>query len=119
MHELAVTQNILSIATRHAQQAQASKVTDLYLVIGDLSSIVDDSVQFYWDFITEGTICAGSKLHFKRIPAKARCEKCDHIFEMKQLIPCPNCGSARFKITEGEEFFVESISVERNNDHVQ
>jgi len=46
MHELAVTENILSIASKHAQESGATRVTAINLVIGQLSSIVDDSVQF-------------------------------------------------------------------------
>jgi len=38
------------------KKANASKVTGINLVIGQLSSIVDDSIQFYWDTISEGTI---------------------------------------------------------------
>lgn len=111
MHELSVTESILNICSRYAEQVDATAVTDVYLVIGELSSIIDDSVQFYWDFITKNSLCENSILHFKRIPAKARCLKCDTVFEMKELIPCPNCKSARFKIIEGEEFFVDSIKV--------
>ncbi|MCA9957781.1 MAG: hydrogenase maturation nickel metallochaperone HypA, partial [Anaerolineales bacterium] len=51
MHELPITENILKIANEHATQSGAARVTDLYLVIGQLSSIVDDSIQFYWDII--------------------------------------------------------------------
>ena len=56
MHELSVTESLLEIALRHAQQAGATRVTGLHLVIGQLSSIVDDSVQFYWDFVSKDTI---------------------------------------------------------------
>ena len=77
MHELAVTESILNIAVQHASQAGAVRVTDLHLVIGQLSSIVDDSVQFYWDMISEGTICAGAELHFERRPATLKCLDCD------------------------------------------
>ena len=111
MHELSVTESILSICNRYAEQVEATAVTDVYLVIGELSSIIDDSVQFYWDFITKNSLCENSTLHFSRIPAKAKCSKCGTIFEMTELTPCPNCKSARFKITEGEEFFVDSIKV--------
>jgi hydrogenase nickel incorporation protein HypA/HybF len=51
MHELAVTENILNIAVQHGTQANAVRVTSLQLVIGQLSSIVDDSVRFYWDAV--------------------------------------------------------------------
>jgi Zn finger protein HypA/HybF involved in hydrogenase expression len=71
MHELAVTESILEIALRHGQPAQARKITDLYLVIGQLSSIVDDSVQFYWDFISKNTPAEGAS--FSRIPAEFCC----------------------------------------------
>jgi hydrogenase nickel incorporation protein HypA/HybF len=44
MHELSVSESVLKIACDHAKKAHATAVTDIYLVIGRLSSIVDDSV---------------------------------------------------------------------------
>ena len=115
MHELAVTESILRIAEKHAIQAEAKKVTDILLVIGNLSSIVDESVMFYWEFISKDTICEGSVIHFKRLPAKMLCLACNHMFELSgELIPCPNCNSFQIKIESGEEFFLESIEIERD-----
>lgn len=65
MHELSVTENILEIAIRHAERADARQIKDLYLVIGDLSSIIDDLVQFYWEILTKNTIAEKSILHLK------------------------------------------------------
>ncbi len=114
MHELAVTESILSIADRHAKEAQASRVTDIYIVIGQLSSIVDDSVQFYWDIISEGTICAKAQLHFQRIPAKMLCMDCSHSYTLEgELSLCPQCNSARVQVTSGEEFWLDSIEIEK------
>ena len=114
MHELSVTESILEIAIRHAQAQKAKKITGLYLVIGQWSSVVDDSVQFYWDMVSEDTICSGAKLHFTRIPAEFLCNDCHKTFNMdQQLAPCPHCGSMRVKITAGEEFFLASIEIER------
>ena len=115
MHELAVTESILNIAVRHAEQVQAKRVTDLYLVIGRLSSIVDDSVQFYWDMLTEGTLCEGSKLHFQRVPAQMRCLDCGNEYTLDgELIPCPACGSVKVKVASGDQFFLDSIEVEKD-----
>src|SRR5512139_2335062 len=117
MHELAVTESILNIATRHATQANAVRVTDVHLVIGQLSSIVDESVQFYWDMIGEGTICAGAKLHFERKPATFKCLDCEQTFSLTgELTDCPNCHSAHLKVITGEEFYVESIEIEAISD---
>ena len=116
MHELAITESVLDIALRHGQQANAKRVTDLYLVIGQLSSIVDDSVQFYWDIVSRDTICGGAKLHFERIPAQFLCLDCQHAYEFQQeLSACPNCDSIRVRVTAGEEFQLQSIEIEEND----
>ena len=114
MHELSITQSILEIALRHGKQAQATKITDLHLVIGQLSSVVDDSVQFYWDMIAEGTLAEGAKLHFKRIPARLECQDCGqpYTLESNQLEGCPACESAKVKVVAGKEFQLESIEIE-------
>lgn len=117
MHELSITENILEIAVRHGQQAQAVRVTALNLVIGQLSSIVDDSVQFYWDIISRGTICEGAVLHFERVPAQLLCLDCGHRYGFThELSACPLCDSARIKVTAGEEFQLQSIEVETDKE---
>ncbi len=113
MHELAITEQIAEIAIRHGEKNSAQEVTDLYLVIGELSTVIDDSVQFYWDLITEQTICEGAKLHFKRIPAKFRCLDCEKDYQLSkgELTPCPHCESTRMEILQGKEFHLESINI--------
>jgi len=114
MHELAVTESILNIAIEHAKQANASRVTDVNIVLGNLSTIVDDSVQFYWDIISEGTMCAGSALHFERRPAKLACLACGNRYTLEgELELCPQCGSAQVKVISGEEFWLDSIEIEK------
>jgi hydrogenase nickel incorporation protein HypA/HybF len=113
MHELSVTESILNITLRHAQAAGAKRVTDLHLVIGRLATIVDDSVQFYWDIISKGTPAEGSLLHFERIPGEMTCQSCGHTFRPTgETFDCPACASPRVRISKGEEFQVDSIDVE-------
>jgi hydrogenase nickel incorporation protein HypA/HybF len=114
MHELSVTESVLEIACKHAEQAQATRVTDIHLVIGRLSSIVDDSVAFYWDIISKDTLCENAQLHFKRLPAELVCLDCDHKYQLEdELMPCPNCGSPRIRVLSGDEFNLESIEIQR------
>src|SRR5512137_2133135 len=113
MHELSVTESILEIALRHAKEANARKITNLYLVIGQLASIVDHSVQFYWDIISKDTIAEGATLHFKRLPAKLVCLECREQFSpVSTAFGCPNCQSERVKVVAGDEFYMEAIDVE-------
>jgi hydrogenase nickel incorporation protein HypA/HybF len=114
VHELSVTESILNIATEAAKRENARKVTDIYLVLGKFSSIVDDSVQFYWDAISMQTICEGAQLHFERIPARLTCLDCTTTYTLTdELIPCPECGSSRVKVLSGDEFRVDSIEIEK------
>ena len=113
MHELSVTQSILEIALRHAEQAGAKRITRLNLVVGELSGIIDDSVQFYWDMVAKDTIAEGAKLHFERVPASLCCLNCEHTFPMNGPdYRCPECGEDRVVAAAGKEFRLDSIEVE-------
>jgi hydrogenase nickel incorporation protein HypA/HybF len=113
MHELAVTESILEIALRHAREQKAKRITDLHLVIGQWTSIVDDSVQFYWDIISDGTIAKGATLHFRRVKTLLSCQDCGQEYEpVTDDLACPNCGSTNVKVKTGEEFYLEAIDVE-------
>jgi hydrogenase nickel incorporation protein HypA/HybF len=113
MHELAVTESILEIALRHAREAGAGRIVDVRLVIGQWSSIVDDSVQFYWDIVSQGTPAEGARLHFRRVPIQLECLACRHPYAPAgDDLACPVCGDSRFKVIAGEEFYLEAIDVE-------
>lgn len=113
MHELAVTENLLEIALGHGRKAGAKKITALHLVIGPLSSIVDESVQFYWDIVAKETMAEGAKLHFNRTQCKLFCFDCNQEFSFnRENFYCPYCGSIKVKIISGDEFYLESIDIE-------
>ena len=113
MHELSVTESILEIVLKHAQDADAHQVTHIYLVIGQLASIVDDLVQFYWEMIARDSIAEHASLHFRRIPAEYQCLSCGQKFSPDgDHGLCPECESAQIKIIAGEEFYIEAIDIE-------
>ncbi len=113
MHELAVTESIMQVAVENAEKAGATRITRINLVLGDLSSIVDDSVQFYFDFLSKGTIAEGAKLDFSRVPARLRCRKCGQEFEMREMDwTCPHCGALGGDVIAGKEFYLDTLEVE-------
>lgn len=113
MHELSVTQSLLEIALRHAQQSDARRILSLNIVIGQFATIVDDSVQFYWDLIAQDTMAEGACLNFRRVPAELLCQECAQRYTPgPDELSCPACHSDNVKIVSGKEFFLESIDVE-------
>lgn len=114
MHELSITENILEIALNHAEEANASSISNIHLVIGQLSSVVDESVQFYWDYIARETIAEGAVLHFRRLPLIIKCKQCSHTYSPDiQVLACSECGSETIIIIQGEEFYLEAIDIEK------
>lgn len=111
MHELAVTEGIINVALK---AAGGRRVLAIDLRVGALSSFVDDSVQFYFDALSQGTPVEGATLRFQRVPATARCADCGATFPVAPPLPegCPGCGSARLVVSGGDELRVESIEVD-------
>lgn len=113
MHELPITQSLLDLVLKHAEEAGGGRVTDLYLVVGKLSSVVDRSVQFYWDIITEGTAAEGAELHFRRTPIELECLDCGAVFEPEEFsYTCESCSGLHVRVTGGDEFLLEAIDLE-------
>jgi len=113
LHEFSITQSILSIALEKANSAKASRISRINIVIGELSSIVDECVQFYFDFLGKDTIAAQATLSFQHPPVRLRCRNCTTIFSPDSLDwACPNCHESKIEIISGRECHVESIEVE-------
>ncbi len=113
MHELYATQAILDRALKKADEQKADRIAAVYLVVGELSSYTEDSVKFYWDEISKGTIAERSDLHFRRVPAEVQCMACFSKYHPEEgEILCPNCGSNGAKILQGEEFYMEALDVD-------
>ena len=113
MHEFGITQSILSIALEKANEAKASRITNINLIIGELSGVVDECVQFYFDFLSKDTIAAEASLSFERTPTKLRCRNCATIFLPNEPVwACPNCEEQKIEVISGRECHVHSIEVD-------
>ncbi|MCD6358788.1 MAG: hydrogenase maturation nickel metallochaperone HypA [Dehalococcoidia bacterium] len=114
MHELAVTQNILDIALEKAEEVQARKITGINLVIGDMAGILDDCVQFYFDFLSKDSIASDALLSFERIHTRFLCRACGHTYQAGDSLPskCPRCGEWGVEVVAGREFYIDSIEVD-------
>jgi hydrogenase nickel incorporation protein HypA/HybF len=118
MHELPITQSILSLVIDTAKKNGGNRVTNIYLMVGDLTSIVDDSIQFYFDILSQGTLAEGATLHIEREHAQAECLDCQHTYEVSPPLDpyCPACDSANLQVSGGREFSIQRIEVAEKGD---
>jgi hydrogenase nickel incorporation protein HypA/HybF len=114
MHEMSVTESILNISLEHAQRANARAITAIHIRLGELASMVDDSIRFYWEIIAKDTLAEKAELVFTRTPARVLCHTCQHDFDWhrKDSFACPQCGGQDLRVQGGDELQVESIEVE-------
>jgi hydrogenase nickel incorporation protein HypA/HybF len=113
MHELPVAEHILELSLKAAQDANAKGILKIHLAIGQLSSFLDESIQFYWDIIAEDTIAKGAQLEFRRIQAKFKCLNCGlDYYITTDNFSCPSCTSDMVKLISGDEFILEAIDIE-------
>jgi len=103
----------MDIVLNQAKAAKANKVTRINLVIGELSGVVSDSVQFYFDFLKKGNATEEAILDFKLVPIELCCRDCQTTFHPDDSAwICPNCRSTGLDVIKGQESYIESIEVE-------
>jgi hydrogenase nickel incorporation protein HypA/HybF len=113
MHEQSIVESILTMALKNADQANARKILSINLVVGDYTGIVDDAVNFYFNFLNQNTLAAGAKINYTHVSAQLRCRDCDRLFPMqKRDYQCPECKGRRMEIVGGRELYIETMEVE-------
>jgi hydrogenase nickel incorporation protein HypA/HybF len=113
MHELSVMSYLLEAVEEQARAAGAQRVLAINLLVGERTSFVDDSLLFYFDYLTPGRLCAGAQLHIRRAPMRFRCAACAQTFTPAAGdIHCPDCGALGQLTDDGRELLIESLEIE-------
>ena len=112
MHELALTEGILSIVRSEQKKQGFSRVEEIRLSIGDYSGVIPACIEEYFPLVSRGTAAAEARLVMERIPAEFRCFDCEYQGTIKEHTACcPVCGSTAISMTKGREFFVKELVV--------
>ena len=115
MHELPVTERILSIVIAYAKKNDVKKVINIHLSIGEMSDLEDEWIQKYFDHLSRETVAQDARLIIKRIPVTMRCEECSFSYQIDikrmEEIQCPRCQSKKSSITSGREYYIKDMEV--------
>jgi hydrogenase nickel incorporation protein HypA/HybF len=110
VHELSLSSAIVNTVVKHAR---GRRVTVVDLRVGKLRQVIPDTLEFYFEFVARDTVCEGARLEQQVIDARLHCRECDHGWEIEiPAFRCPKCGGSDVEIASGDEFEVESITVD-------
>ncbi len=103
----------MDIVLGYADKNEAKKVTEISILVGEMTGVVPESLEFCFDSLSKGTKAQGAKLVLKHIPLVARCLDCGNETKIERYnFTCPNCKSLRMEIVSGRELRVESLEAE-------
>ncbi|MDD2581086.1 MAG: hydrogenase maturation nickel metallochaperone HypA [Desulfuromonadaceae bacterium] len=110
MHEMSITQGIIDLCLEHAG---GRRVRSVDVEIGELSSVVPESIEFCFEACCRDTALEGATLTIVRVPGTGQCHECGRETVLTELYgSCCHCGSSRVAIMTGEELRVREIEVD-------
>jgi len=113
VHEMGIVAGILDAAADAAKKAEAERITEIHITVGELTEIVDFALHFAFEALTPGTLAEGATLTVNRIGARSRCVECDTEFDHGRFeMACPDCGSYFCKLLQGKELRIDSIEAD-------
>jgi len=116
MHELSITNDIVTTVLETAKKHGANRVVTVFLRIGAMRDLVPDWMQRYFDYCSKGTAAEGARLQIESIPVTLACQHCGLVFKADVRSPgdirCQRCGALEAKVKTGMELRIERIQVQ-------
>lgn len=123
MHEVSVVTGIVDAVIDELSKYDLEKVNSVTIMVGTLTNLGDEQMQFAYEIVTRGTILEGSELVIEHIPVEVKCESCGYWGPVKMLtdpdyeshsvpvLSCPECGGS-IKVVKGMECTVKCMDIE-------
>jgi len=110
---MGITQGILASSIEAAEEAGATRITEIRISVGELTEIVDFALQFAFEALTPGTMAEGATLVVNHVGARSHCNDCDIDYDHDRFqMVCPTCESLNVKLLQGRELRIDSIEAE-------
>jgi hydrogenase nickel incorporation protein HypA/HybF len=121
MHEVSVMSGIIEAVMAELAKHDVEKVEEVLLVLGELTYLGKDQLQFAYEIMTRETILEGSVLVFEDEKAEISCPTCGYqgkaeyygdgsVHENVPKLSCPTCGSG-VKVLKGKSCRISSLKV--------
>ena len=113
MHEMAIAEGILDIALDYAKKNNGTKIHEIGLLLGEMSGVETESLEFCFASLVKGTIAEEAVLKLHRVPLVGRCRKCGQEVPIEHYnFICSKCSEGALDIISGRELQVEYLEVD-------
>ncbi len=113
MHEMSIAESVLQIIEDKARADGYARVRAVWLEIGQLAAVEQESLRFCFDVVTRDSIARDARLEIIETAGQGWCMDCARNVALPALYePCPNCGSFQIQVTGGDEMRVKELEVE-------
>jgi hydrogenase nickel incorporation protein HypA/HybF len=123
VHEVSVMSSIVEAVLQELDKHDIEKVEAVDMVVGELTFLGEDQLQFAYEIITRDTILEGSKLNIIPEKTEIKCNSCGYIGPVNYIhhgdhyshpdLSCPKCGGG-VEILKGKSAAVRSVQVVEN-----
>lgn len=113
MHELSLAESILQLIEDTAVDQSFTQVKTVWLEIGQLACVEQESLRFFFDVVTQDSIARQAKLEIIEIAGQALCKQCNQVFAITaHSQACPHCGNYALQVTQGGGMRIKELEVE-------
>jgi hydrogenase nickel incorporation protein HypA/HybF len=121
MHEVSVMSSIIENVHQALESHQYERVEEIVLVVGELTFLGKDQLEFAFEVLTRGTDLEGSKLVIEEESVEVSCSKCGYVGPTEYLgggsfhssvplLSCPKC-QATVAVVKGRSCRISSVKV--------
>ena len=121
MHEVSVVSDIVSAILRELEKYNVERVEEVVLVVGEMTSLGEEQLEFAYEIVTKGTKLEGSKLVIEQEKISVDCLECGYKGEVRMLesdygehtipiLSCPKCNG-KVKVTAGQTCRVKNLKI--------
>lgn len=113
MHEMSVALSIVEAAEARARREGSGVISEIALVVGRLAGVVPDALRFCFPAAARGTLAEDAVLVIEEREGRGFCVSCGASFAVSfHVAECPECRSLAVRVVSGDEFIIESITIE-------
>jgi hydrogenase nickel incorporation protein HypA/HybF len=109
---MSLAEGVLQLMEDAARRQEFSKVTAVWLEIGELSGVEVEAMKFCFDAVMRDSIADGARLEIVATPGTGWCMECAISVPMSEVFgECPQCGGHHRQVTGGTEMRVKELEV--------